>query len=256
MKFDLENKRIIITGGSSGLGLDIAKHFADVGAKCILLARDGEKLKTAVNSLSGTGHKYYCIDLMKFDETKKVILEIIDKHEITVCVHNVGGTFNVKKSSSSFSNWDNVWRFNVGTAININEIIIPHMIKNKYGRITHISSISAISLRGSGPYACMKTLLNSYIKTLGRELATHPIVVSGVMPGAIFTEGGHWDEKSEMNINNKDQFERKKYDFLRHHHAIGRLGMVNEISPWVIFLSSKYSTFANGTIIEIDGGTM
>ena len=124
------------------------------------------------------------------------------------------------------------------------------MIKKKNGKIVHISSISAIALRGSAPYAASKTLLNSYITTLARELGSHEIVVSGIMPGALYAKGGHWDKVKKTNP-------QKMKDFLRHHHAIGRLGLAKEISPWVLFLCSKYSTkFSTGSIINIDGGTM
>ena len=129
------------------------------------------------------------------------------------------------------------------------------MIENNFGRIVHISSISGESLRGSAPYGASKAFLNAYIKVLAREVATKNIVVSGILPGAVYAEGGPWDENSEIN---KDlaAFKNKKADFLRHHHAIGRLGLANEISPLVSFLCSKYATFAVGSLIPIDGGTM
>ena len=256
MRLNLENKYAIITGASQGLGLDIAKQLANEGVKCILLSRNNKKLKCAISQLQGDGHLFYSIDLLNFNDLRRLLRSIIKKYIISIVIHNVGGTLDVKSSQSSFKDWDNVWRFNVGIAICINELLVLHMKYNKFGRIVHISSISAISLRGSGPYAAMKTLLNSYIKVLGRELATFPIIVSGIMPGSIFTKNGHWDEDSTKNKKNAIRYKRKKKDFLRQHQAIGRLGEVNEISPWVVFLCSDKATFANGTIIEIDGGTM
>ena len=112
-----------------------------------------------------------------------------------------------------------------------------------------ISSISAQSLRGSAPYGASKALLNAYVQTLGRELATSGIVVSAVMPGAFTAKGGHWDKIKKNNP-------KMMRDFLRHHHAIGRLGEAKEIAPWILFLCSKYSTFSVGTLINVDGGTM
>ena len=76
----------------------------------------------------------------------------------------------------SNDDWIKVINFNVGIAIKINNFFIPKMIKRKSGKIVHISSISAIALRGSAPYAASETLLNSYITTLARELGKHEIV--------------------------------------------------------------------------------
>ena len=106
-------------------------------------------------------------------------------------------------SLSTLEDWELVLRFNVGIAITINNLIIPKMIEKKYGRIVHISSISGESLRGSAPYGASKAFLNAYIKVLAREVAENNIVVSGVLPGAIYAQGGHWDENSSINKNNK-----------------------------------------------------
>ncbi len=165
-------------------------------------------------------------------------------------IHNIGGTLQHKSPLSEYTKWLDVINFNVGVAIKINNTLIPKMKKSGNHKIVHVSSISGDSLRGSAPYVCSKNFLNSYIKTLGRYLGEKNIVVSGVMPGAIMEKNGHWDniKKNKPHI---------MADFLRHHHAIGRFGKAKEISPWVVFLCSKYSTsFNTGALMNIDGGTM
>jgi 3-oxoacyl-[acyl-carrier protein] reductase len=123
------------------------------------------------------------------------------------------------------------------------------MIGQKWGRVVHISSISAESLRGSAPYGAAKAYLNAYVKGLGRAVAPSGVVVSAVMPGAIWAEGGHWDRM-------RKERPEVEPDFLRHHHAIGRLGTAEEIAPAVLFLASRHVTFAPAAIVPIDGGTM
>jgi 3-oxoacyl-[acyl-carrier protein] reductase len=128
-------------------------------------------------------------------------------------------------------------QFNAGHAIEINALIIPPMQEKRWGRIIHISSISAENLRASAPYGCAKAFLNAYIKTVGRAVAPEGVVISGLMPGAVLAEAGHWDN---IRKNNPAMMS----DFLRHHHAIGRLGTAEEISPFAVFMASQWVSFA------------
>jgi len=256
MDLGLKGKTALITGASQGIGLEIAKCLASEGVKCILLSRDESKLSHAIVKLPGIGHSFHSIDILRDEELTQLIQSIKDSHSIDLCIHNVGGTLDIKDPISSHEDWQRVWRFNVGNSILINNLLIPEMKARGFGRIVHISSIAAEALRGAGPYAASKAYLNAYVKVLGRALALHNIVVSGVMPGAIYAEGGHWDENSPHNLKDLNEFFRKKDDFLRHHQAIGRLGSPVEIAPWVAFLCSSHASFASGSLIPIDGGTM
>ncbi len=256
MDLKLRNKTAIITGASQGIGLEIARSLAAEGVRCILISRNSNTLKLAVKSLPGNGHEYHSLDLMVPGLAERTISKILEVQKIDICIHNLGGTLGVKSSTADIDDWFNVLMFNVGVAIRINNLLIPKMIDANYGRIVHISSISGESLRGSAPYAAAKAFLNAYIKVLARENAQNNIVISGVLPGAIYSEGGHWDENSPHNAIDIDAFYKKKEDFLRHHHAVGRLGLASEISPWVSFLCSEQASFAIGTLIPIDGGTM
>ena len=124
------------------------------------------------------------------------------------------------------------------------------MKKNNWGRIVHVSSITSLNgdlETGSVPYSASKAFLNSYIKSMGRKFAKYNIIISGIMPGAILSKGKYWDK-----IKKKQP--KKLKIFLSNHQSIGRLGLPNEISPFIIFLSSTKSSFACGSIIPVDGG--
>ena len=253
MNLGIKGKKVIITGASQGIGLEIAELFSQEGAFVTIISSNKKKLDNAFRILcknkKKTKHVKILADLTNDKKLNKAIIKIISNGTPDIIIHNVGGTLDVKSPLASYSDWLKVINFNVGIAIKINNKIVPLMKKRKSGKIVHISSISSKSLRGSAPYAASKAFLDAYVQTLARDLATSGVVVSAVLPGAIFAKGGHWDNVKKNNP-------KKMSDFLRHHHAIGRLGTAKEIAPWVLFLCSNYSTFSVGTLINIDGGTM
>jgi len=259
MNLGIKGKKVLITGASQGIGKKIAFAFAKEGCKVSIIARREKKLKRVVEQMGGRkrGHDYFSIDLMEKRAPEKAVQELTKKNGYyDIVVHNVGGTLNVKDPLSPAEDWFKVVHFNVGISMEINRLLVPYMQKQKWGRIINISSISGVALRGSAPYGAAKAYFNAYTKVLGRALAKDGIVVSALMPGAINAPGGPWDENSPHNKKDQEAFFRKRSDFLRHHHAIGRLGTAEEIAPFAVFMASEQVSFASTSLIPIDGGTM
>jgi 3-oxoacyl-[acyl-carrier protein] reductase len=252
MDLGIRGKNVLITGASQGIGLACALAFAAEGCRVAITARREPALRAAVERMGGSkaGHRFAAVDLMAPNAATEAAARLSDGDApFDIVVHNLGGTLDLKDPLAPSEAWNKVWRFNVGVAIDMNAVLIPPMIERKWGRVVHISSISAESLRGSAPYGAAKAYLNAYVKGLGRAVAPSGVIVSAVMPGAIWSEGGHWDRM-------RKERPEVEPDFLRHHHAIGRLGTAEEIAPAVLFLASQHVTFAPATIVPIDGGTM
>jgi len=102
---------------------------------------------------------------------------------------------------------------------------------------------------GAPAYSCAKAYLNMYIKVVGRELAKDNVIISGVMPGTILSEGKHWDKLQKTN----PELVR---EYLDRHQAIGRFGRAEEIAPFVLLLSSEQASFAAGAVLPVDGGVL
>ena len=257
MDFGIKDKRVLVTGASQGIGKEIALAFAQEGCLVTIIARKEDELKNVINQMKGKGHDYYVADLMSEGKPTMTAIKLLEQNKrYDIVVHNIGGTLDIKDIFSPVEDWAKVWQLNVGIAIEMNRFLVPPMQEQKWGRIIHISSISAESLRGAGPYGAAKAYVNAYVKVLGRALAPDGIVVSALMPGSIYAPHGPWDENSDKNKHDKEAFYKKRADFLRHHHAIGRLGLAKEIAPFAVFMASQQVTFAQGSIINIDGGTM
>jgi len=259
MDLGIKNKRVVITGGSRGIGAEIARHFAKEGCRLSLIARNRKNLESMMDEVGGAreGHDFLDLDLRGRNTPNKAVNKLLSKHEsIDIVVHNVGGGLGVKNPLAEAKDWYEVWKFNVGIAIEMNRVLIPPMKKKRWGRIIHISSISAVTggtmikpYGGAPAYSCAKAYLNMYTKVIGRELAKDNVIVSAVMPGTILSKGKHWDK---MRKKNPEMVEK----YLEQYHAIERFGRAEEIAPFVLVLASEYSTFAAGSILPVDGGIL
>lgn len=257
MDLGIKGKRVLITGGSKGIGAAVAKDFADEGCKVSIVSRDEDKLKEKMHDMGGQakGHEYIVSNLRDKGEPTRVAKELIAKHKkVDIVVHNIGGGLGQKDPLGQVEDWNAVWQFNAGIAIEMNAVLIPQMKKQGWGRVVHISSITAElgdpsmkSLGGSLPYAAAKAYLNAYIKGLGREVAKDNVVVSGVMPGVVLSKGKYWDKVKNEKPELVDEF-------LNHYCPIGRFGSAEEISPFVVLLASEKASFAAGSIIPASGG--
>jgi len=258
MDLGIKDKRVLVTGASQGIGRAIALAFAKEECKVSVVSRRKEQLEKVVEEMGGLekGHDYYVANLMDPGNPTRVAKDLLERNfGCDIVVHNVGGTLEVRDIISPVEDWEKVWMYNAGIPIEMNRILIPPMKEQKWGRIIHISSISAVGLRGCGPYGAAKAYLNAYTNVLGKAVAKDGIVVSAIMPGSIYAPLGPWDENSEKNKNDKAAFYKKKDDFLWHHQAIGRLGEAEEIAPFAVFLASNQASFATGAIVPVDGGT-
>lgn len=256
MDLGLKGKKALIVGASKNIGAAIARTLVSEGCVVFLVARDEEKLKNLCVELGGqqAGHDYLAVDL-RMDGKAKAAAEAALRWagSMDVVIHNVGGALGHKNILGARSEWEDVWRFNVGIAIEMNQILIPPMRGKKWGRIVHISSIVADigeplgPFSGALPYVAAKAYLNAYVKGLGRSLARENVVISGVMPGVVASEGKFWDKML------KNEPEKVK-DFIDHFCPIGRFGNPEEIVPFVALLASEHASFACGAILPVSGG--
>jgi len=259
MDLELKDKRVLVTGASRGIGRAIAIGFAQEGCKVSIVARNEENCKKLIDDLGGesAGHDCLISDLRETGEPTKIASQLLEKHKgINIVVHNVGGALGLKDPLGKVEDFNEVWRFNVGIAIEMNAVLIPEMKKQNWGRVVCISSISAEAgeptvdtFGGSVSYASAKAYLNTYIKGLAKEVAKDNVVVSGVMPGAVLSEGKYWDKMKKENPKLVD-------DFISQNYPIGRFANADEIVPFVLLLASEKASFAAGSIIPISGGNV
>ncbi|MFZ5644540.1 MAG: SDR family NAD(P)-dependent oxidoreductase [Bacillota bacterium] len=250
MNLGIKEKCALVTGASRGLGRAVALELAQEGAKVAVVARDNSLLSSVVKDMGGevSGHVGIPLDL-----TSEGAAEFLNKRlrndfgPVQIIVHNLGGTLGIRDCLSTIEEYLKVWNFNLGVAIELNRLLVPTMKENRWGRIVHISSSSAVNVDASLPYSISKAALNAYVKGLGRQLAREGIVVSSVMPGPFEFAGGHWDNVKKDNP-------QRYYKFIEEKMAIGRLGTPEEISGIVAYLCSEKASLLVGSVLPVDGG--
>ncbi|MEK6913335.1 MAG: SDR family oxidoreductase [Nanoarchaeota archaeon] len=250
MNLNITGKRAIVTGAGRGIGREIALSLAKEGVKIAIISRTEKELNETLKKIGGleNGHYAVCIDLTEDGSPKRVFEEIKEKFGIpNILINNLGGTLDIQDPFCSIEEWRNIYRLNLEIAIEFNNLVIPEMKKNKWGRIINISSISGSENQGPVPYCAVKSALNAYTRSMGRILSPDGIIMAAVSPGVIFTEGGYWDITTQ-----KDPEYVRKY--MEERMAIKRFGKPEEISSIVAFLCSEQASFCVGSVFVVDGG--
>ncbi len=252
MELNLIGKNVLIVGASKGIGKGIAMGFAGEHSRIVAIARSEELLNTLkIEALAAGAQSFEPVvaDIMKCD-TQEFAQDLMNKYGVfDIVVHNVGGSLISRDHLGGADDWNYALKFNAVAAIDMNSKLIPPMIEKGYGRVIHISSISAVMLRGNPLYASAKAFLNAYVTTVGRQLASTGVLMCSVMPGAVSFEGSYWDKFVKEGNPRVD-------DFLRHHQAADRFGSPEEIANAVLFMASDKSSFMQATNIPVDGANM
>lgn len=252
MELGIKNKNVLVVGASKGIGKAIALGFAEEKANVVAVARSMglmAELKNEAIKIGCPSFNCEIKDIMECD-TQEFAKELIAKYgEFDIVVHNVGGSLISRNHLGGADDWNYALKFNAVAAIDMNSVLVPPMVEKKYGRVIHISSISAQMLRGNPLYASAKAFLNSYVTTVGRCLAPNGVVMSSVMPGAVAFPGSYWDNYTRTDPARCE-------DFLRHHQAVNRFGTPKEIADVVLFMASDKASFMPSALIPVDGANM
>ena len=242
-KFDLKNKTAIITGGAQGFGLDIAKKFLDSGAKVIIWDIDKNQLKKTIKILSNKNLSGFIIDVTNFKNVDKVVKKIIKNSKIDILVNSAGITGPTTQLwNYKIKDWKNILEINLNGTFYCCKSVVPYMIKNKYGRIVNIASVSGKDGNANASaYSSSKAGVLALTKSLGKELAKFNIAVNAITPAG-----------AKTRILN--QMTKKHVRQMLSKVPRGRFLELNELSSMVCWLSSEENSFSTAAVFDISGG--
>jgi 3-oxoacyl-[acyl-carrier protein] reductase/7-alpha-hydroxysteroid dehydrogenase len=244
MKFD--EKVVVVTGGSRGIGFATVKAFLAEGATVVLCASRKETADTAMAQLKETDAnvKAEAIypNLADYNEVKTAFDSIIEKYgKIDILVNNAGISNATPFGNYTEDEFEKVMDLNVKAVYNCSRAVVDNMTANKYGVILNTSSMVSISGQPSGvAYPTSKFAVNGFTLSLARELGPKGIRVNAVAPGIIETD--------MMKAVPKEVIEPMKARI-----PLARLGQPEDIANAFVFLASDEASYITGVVLSVDG---
>ncbi len=244
----LLNKKIIVTGGTRGIGKSIAKLFVEQGASVALFGTNAEKGKAAVEEIhsflvQGQTVAFYQVDVSLTDSVEETVKKVLDTFgQIDVLVNNAGITRDNLLMKMTEREWDSVLETNLKSLYNTCHAVIRTMMKARKGKIINITSVvGLIGNAGQTNYAASKAGMIGFTKSLAKEIGSRNICVNCIAPGFIQTE------MTEILSDQQKQA-------LLQQIPLQRLGQPEEIAQAALFLASHSSDYMTGQVLTIDGG--
>ena len=249
--FDLTGKIALVTGGSRGLGLQIAEALGEMGAKLAITARKAEELEEARAHLARQRIEALPLscDLSRPEAVGPLVAKVLERYRrVDILVNNAGATWGAPAEEHPLEAWQKLVNLNLtGTFLVTQEVGKRSMIPNRYGRIINVASIAG--LRGN-PVGMLKTLgynttkggLVNFTRALAAEWGEHNLTVNAIAPGFF---------PSKMTRASLDKLGEK----IIAHTPLHRLGDAEDLKGVVVLLASDASRHITGQIIAVDGGS-
>ena len=242
-KFDLKNKSAVITGGAQGFGLDIAKKFLEFGAKVRIWDIDAKELQEAKNKINNPNLDFDIVDVSDYQNVNNIVNKISENSKIDILINNAGITGPTSELwNYNLEDWKKVLDINLQGTFYCCKAIVPIMIKNNYGRIVNIASVSGKDGNANASaYSSAKAGVIGLTKSLGKELAEYNIAVNAVTPAGAKTR--------ILDQMSKEHVQRMLSKVPR-----GRFLELDELSSLVCWLSSEENSFSTAAVFDISGG--
>jgi gluconate 5-dehydrogenase len=247
--FSLQGKRALITGGTHGLGMAMAKAIGHAGATLIINGHSPEKMEKALDEYKKAGVKATgrLFDVTKDDQADRAINELEKEGPIDILVNNAAIIKRVPAADMSVSDFREVIDVNLVAPFIMAQKVARYMIPRKAGKIINICSMmSELGRNTVSAYASAKGGLKMLTRNLATEWAKHNIQVNGIGPGYFATEQTVAIRTAGHPMN----------EFIISRTPAGRWGNPEDLSGAAVFLASKASDFVNGQVIYVDGGIL
>ena len=243
-QLDMKGRNAIVTGGASGIGHAIAKRLAQSGANVAIWDMNEKTMAEAARTLGAVKTHTAKVDVTKLDQVEaafKSTLAAFGKVDALVCSAGIAG-LNAPSWELPADDWLRVHDINLNGVFYCCRTVLPHMIKNNYGRIVNIASVAGKEGNpNAAAYSSSKAAVIGLTKSLGKETAKNGITVNCVTPAAVRTP--IFDQVPQSHI-----------DYMLSKIPMGRFGLVEEIAATVCWACTEDCSFTTGATFDLSGG--
>lgn len=249
MNINFQNKHVLVTGGSRGIGHEIARQFTKAGARVTIWDNQSDSLNQDDLGPAETGQgsmSFQQVDISDYDAVATATEVLWKVQPVDVVINNAGVAYESSFLQLPREEWKKVLDVNLAGSFYVSQLICKKMIQRKEGVILNMSSKNGLDGEvGYAHYNASKAAIIGLTKTMALELAAYGVRVNAICPGYIETP---------MSKEIDDPAFTKK--FVEQYIPMNRAGGVEDVAPTFLFLASPYAAFITGQTVVIDGGQL
>ncbi len=247
--FDLSGKSALVTGGSKGLGLAMARGLAEAGARVVISSRHGDELEQALAKIDGglaVRSAAIVADMTNRQQVEMLARQAVDAvGPIDILINNAGANQPQAIDEIVLADWDRLIELNLTSCMWLTRLLIPAMVERRWGRVIHLSSIMALASKsGRNAYSATKAALIGMTRASALDVGHAGVTVNCLAPGPFLTD-----------LPGKLLSDEEKQAFADR-TALGRWGEPSELVGPVLLLASNAGSYITGQTLVVDGGTL
>jgi NAD(P)-dependent dehydrogenase (short-subunit alcohol dehydrogenase family) len=247
--FDLTGKVALVTGGSKGLGLAMARGLAAAGANVVICSRHPSELEAALPKiLEGTSAqgRWFVADLARRSDTERLARDALNAFgRVDILINNAGSNVPEEIDQIRDEHWDRILELNLTACMVLTRALVPGMKARRWGRVIHISSVMGLTSKaGRNSYSATKAALIGMARASALDLGRYGITVNCIAPGPFLTDL----PASVLTPEEQSQFAERT--------ALGRWADPQELVGPALLLASDAGSYITGTTLLVDGGVL
>ena len=257
MDLHLKGKKVFISGSTKGIGFETARLFLEEGAKVIINGRTKKSVESALSSLNSENVSGLVADFLKDSQVETLIDQI--PNDIDILVNNVGIFRGKEFKDETIEDWNDHFKVNLMSGVQLSKHFLPEMIKRNWGRIIFISSECATLVPSDLlSYSVSKASINVFSSGLAKLTKGTNVTINTVIPGSTLSEGSikFLEETAKRENKTVEEVEKNFFKDVRSSSLLGRFARVEEVASTIVYLCSTVASATNGASVRVDGGSM